>query len=137
MMQAPVRPGPVWPDEALTGQAARLYPAAFRMTRNADDAEDLVQETLAKAFAASARFGTDTNLNAWLHRIMANTFISWYRKRQRGPLLVPAQCSGGRVIPSYERAGSRSAEDQVVARLINDDLVAALAAAASGHAMDR
>jgi len=71
--------------QALTGQAARLYPAAFRMTRNAADAEDLVRETLAKAFAASAPFGTGTNLNAWLHRIMASTFISWYRKRQRGP----------------------------------------------------
>ena len=128
MTEAAARPGPVWPDEVLSGQAARLYPAAFRMTRNADDAEDLVQETLAKAFAASARFGTGTNLNAWLHRIMANTFISWYRKRQRGPLLVPAHGTGGRVIRSHESDGSGSAEDQVVARLIDDDLVAAMRA---------
>jgi RNA polymerase sigma-70 factor, ECF subfamily len=103
------------------------------MTRNAEDAEDLVQETLAKAFAASARFGTGANLNAWLHRIMASTFISWYRKRRRGPLLVPAQCTGGRDIRSYESAGSRSAEDQVVARLINDDLVAAMLALPYKH----
>jgi len=133
MTQPAVRPGPVWPGEALTGHAAGLYAAAFRMTRNADDAEDLVQETLAKAFAASARFATGTNLNAWLHRIMANTFISWYRQRQRGPLLVPAQCTGGRVIRSYESAGSRSAEDQVVARLIDDDLVAAMRALPYKH----
>src|SRR5258708_3783545 len=63
----------------------QLYPAALRMTRNASDAEDLVQETIAKAYAAFHQFRPGTNLRAWLHRILANTFINSYRKRKREP----------------------------------------------------
>ena len=61
----------------------QLYSAALRMTRNPTDAEDLVQETYLKAFAAFAQFKPGTNLKAWLYRILTNTFISDYRKRQR------------------------------------------------------
>ena len=64
---------------------AQLYPAALRMTRNASDAEDLVQETITKAYAAFHQFRPGTNLRAWLHRILANTFINGYRKRRREP----------------------------------------------------
>src|SRR5450755_471727 len=67
----------------LMGQ---LHRAALRMTRNAADAEDLVQETLAKAYAAFHQFKPDTNLRAWLNRILANTFINGYRKRRREPV---------------------------------------------------
>src|SRR5215469_29071 len=63
----------------------QLYPAALRMTKNASDAEDLVQETVAKAYAAFHQFRPGTNLRAWLHRILANTFINGYRKRRREP----------------------------------------------------
>src|SRR6202044_271918 len=63
----------------------QLYPAALRMTRNPTDAEDLVQETSAKAYAAFHQFRPGTNLKAWLHRILANTFINTYRKRRREP----------------------------------------------------
>ena len=66
----------------LIGQ---LHRAALRITRNAADAEDLVQETLAKAYAAFHQFKPDTNLRAWLNRILANTFINGYRKRRREP----------------------------------------------------
>src|ERR1700729_1476338 len=69
----------------------QLYPAALRMTRNPSDAEDLVQETCAKAYAAFHQFRPGTNLRAWLHRILANTFINSYRKRRREPV----QASGG------------------------------------------
>lgn len=63
----------------------QLYSAAMRMTRNPSDAEDLVQETFAKAFSAFHQFKPDTNLKAWLYRILTNTFINTYRKKQRQP----------------------------------------------------
>lgn len=62
-----------------------LYGAALRMTRNPADAQDLVQETFAKAFAAFGRFEQGTNLKAWLYRILTNTYINDYRKRQNRP----------------------------------------------------
>jgi len=61
----------------------QLYAAALRMTRNAADAEDLVQETFLKAFAAFHQFEEGTNLKAWLYRILTNTYINSYRRRQR------------------------------------------------------
>jgi RNA polymerase sigma-70 factor (ECF subfamily) len=64
----------------------QLYPAALRMTRNASDAEDLVQETFVKAYAAFHQFKPGTNLRAWLHRILANTFINNYRRKRREPV---------------------------------------------------
>lgn len=64
----------------------QLYAAAMRMTRNPQDAEDLVQETYAKAFSAFHQFRPGTNLKAWLYRILTNTFINSYRKKQREPL---------------------------------------------------
>ena len=63
----------------------QLYAAALRMTRNPADAEDLVQETFAKAFAAFHQYKPGTNLKAWLYRILTNTFINTYRKKQREP----------------------------------------------------
>src|SRR6516165_3576674 len=63
----------------------QLYMAALRMTRNPTDAEDLVQETSVKAYAAFHQCRPGTNLKAWLHRILANTFINGYRKRRREP----------------------------------------------------
>jgi RNA polymerase sigma-70 factor (ECF subfamily) len=64
---------------------ARLYPTARRMTRNTADAEDLVQETFAKAYASFGQFEPGTNLRAWLYRILINTFLASCRKRQREP----------------------------------------------------
>jgi len=65
---------------------SQLYPAALRMTHNPADAEDLVQETIAKAYTAWHQFTPGTNLRAWLHRILANTFINTCRKKKREPL---------------------------------------------------
>ena len=63
----------------------QLYGAAMRMTRNPADAEDLVQETFAKAYSAFHQFKPGTNLKAWLYRILTNTYINSYRKKQRQP----------------------------------------------------
>jgi RNA polymerase sigma-70 factor (ECF subfamily) len=65
-----------------------LYGAALRMTRNPADAEDLVQETMMRAYRAFDRFEAGTNLKAWLFRIMTNAYINTYRKRQREPRKV-------------------------------------------------
>ena len=65
-----------------------LYSAAYRLTRNAADAEDLVQETYLRAFRGFGGFEQGTNLKAWLYRILTNTFINTYRKRQREPQTV-------------------------------------------------
>nr|WP_283248151.1 sigma-70 family RNA polymerase sigma factor [Leucobacter rhizosphaerae] len=65
----------------------QLYGAAMKMTRNPPDAQDLVQETFMKAFSAFGSFEEGTNLKAWLYRIMTNSYINTYRKKQREPYL--------------------------------------------------
>ncbi|HET8630846.1 MAG TPA: sigma-70 family RNA polymerase sigma factor [Thermomicrobiales bacterium] len=70
--------------EALTYLDA-LYRTALRLSRNPQDAEDLVQETYLNAFRALDRFEEGTNLRAWLFRILNNAFISHYRRRKRRP----------------------------------------------------
>lgn len=63
----------------------QLYGAALRMTRNQADAEDLVQETFLKAYGRFHQYTPGTNIKAWMYRILTNTYISQYRKRQREP----------------------------------------------------
>ena len=65
-----------------------LYGAALRMTRNPADAEDLVQDTYLRAFRGFSGFKEGTNLKAWLYRILTNSFINTYRKKQRQPQTV-------------------------------------------------
>ena len=79
---------PVWTDDTIRRHAAWLGRAALDLTRNTADAEDLVQETFAKAFASSDRFRPGTNLGRWLYRIMFNTFADDYRRRRREPQLA-------------------------------------------------
>jgi RNA polymerase sigma-70 factor, ECF subfamily len=62
-----------------------LYSAAMRMTHNASDAEDLVQETYLKAYRGYGNFEEGTNLKAWLFRILTNTYINMYRAKKRRP----------------------------------------------------
>jgi RNA polymerase sigma-70 factor, ECF subfamily len=121
----------VWAEDALRVYATSLYPAALRITGNAPDAEDLLQDTFAKALAASGRFQPGTNLNAWLRRIMTNTFISGYRKRQTEPHFVAGDAAGAQLLCALSHDGS--AEDQVVGRLLDADLTAALRALPDRH----
>jgi RNA polymerase sigma-70 factor, ECF subfamily len=106
-----------------------LYGAALRMTRNAADAEDLVQETYLRAFRGFAGFQEGTNLKAWLYRILTNSFINTYRKKQREPQIV----EGPDDIDEwylYDRLGGRnveaSAETEVLDRIPDADVKAAL-----------
>ncbi len=98
----------------------QLYAAALRMTRNPADAEDLVQETFVKAFAAFKQFEQGTNLKAWLYRILTNTYINSYRKKQREPYqsavdeLEDWQLGGAE---STTAASSRSAEAEALDHL--------------------
>jgi RNA polymerase sigma-70 factor, ECF subfamily len=123
----------VWAEDVLRAYTTSLYPAAVRITGNAADAEDLVQETFIKALAASERFRPGTNLNAWLRRIMINTFISGYRKRRAGPQFVSGDAAGSQLLCA--RSHDDSAEDQVVGRLLDADLTAALRALPDKHRM--
>ncbi len=106
----------------------QLYPAALRMTQNPSDAEDLVQETFTKAYAAFHQFQQGTNLRAWLHRILANTFINSYRKKRRQPAQDLGvdfqddwQIGSDRLAPP-----ARSAEAEVLERLADSDVLQAL-----------
>jgi RNA polymerase sigma-70 factor (ECF subfamily) len=109
----------------------QLYSAALRMTRNPADAEDLVQETFVKAFAAFHQFQEGTNLKAWLYRILTNTFINTYRKKQREP-----QQTGADQLEDWEMAraeshmstGLRSAEVEALDHLPDSDVKEALQA---------
>jgi RNA polymerase sigma-70 factor, ECF subfamily len=71
-------------DEALP-MVDRLYSAALRYTRDPTDAEDLVQETMVKAYRSFHQYRPGTNLRAWLYRVLHTTYISMYRKAQRRP----------------------------------------------------
>ena len=72
--------------EALAEERKReLFNAALRMTRSREDAEDLAQETLAKAYGAFHQFKPGTNFKAWIYRVLVNTYINHYRRRRRAP----------------------------------------------------
>src|SRR5664280_3824346 len=106
-----------------------LYTAALRMTRNPADAEDLVQETYLKAYRAFASFELGTNLKAWLYRLLTNTYINSYRKKQRQPLQSDAS-----EVEDYQLARAeshtsrrlRSAETEALDHLPDSDVKRAL-----------
>jgi len=107
----------------------QLYSAAMRMTRNPQDAEDLVQETYAKAYAAFHQFKAGTNLKAWLYRILTNTFINNYRKKQREPqpsLTEDVEDWQLARAESHTSRGLRSAEMEALEGLPDSDVKEAL-----------
>jgi RNA polymerase sigma-70 factor (ECF subfamily) len=109
----------------------QLYAAGLRMTRNPADAEDLVQETFLKAFAAFHQFEEGTNLKAWLYRILTNTYINSYRRRQRQPVQAPTDEISDWQLASSEShtsSGLRSAETEALDRLPDSDIKEALQA---------
>ncbi|QNG54795.1 sigma-70 family RNA polymerase sigma factor [Pseudonocardia petroleophila] len=109
----------------------QLYGAALRMTRNPADAEDLVQETYLKAYSAFGTFRAGTNLKAWLYRILTNTYINGYRKRQRQPLQSPTdEITDWQIAQAGEHTskGLPSAEAEALDGLPDDAVKAALQA---------
>jgi len=117
-------------DDAMPFMDA-LYTAAMRMTHNAADAEDLVQETFLRGYRGYPRFEEGTNLRAWLYRILTNTFINSYRSKQRRP----QESDLGEIedLYLYRRLGGveasqrgRSAEDELMDFVTDAEVKAAL-----------
>ncbi len=115
-------------EQDVAPYLSQLHAAALRMTRNPSDAEDLVQETLLKAYSAFHQFTAGTNLRAWLYKILTNTFINTYRKNQRQPARVPGSAfqedrhaTVGPVAPA-----ARSAETEALEHLADSDIIRAL-----------
>ena len=107
----------------------QLYSAALRTTRNPSDAEDLVQETYAKAYAAFHQYRPGTNLKAWMYRILTNTYINSYRKKQRQPMEADtAEVEDYQLAraESHTSAGLRSAEAEALDHLPDSDVKRAL-----------
>lgn len=131
------RPSAVTPEararleQEAMAQIDALYRTGLRMTRNAADAEDLVQETYLRAFRSLHQFAEGTNLRAWLFRILTNTYINEYRKRQRRPVntslddieefyLYDHLMDGG------GRAGEERPEELVLQQLTTEDVAKAI-----------
>ena len=111
--------------------APQLYSTALRMTRNAADAEDLVQETMMRGYRSFDTFTEGTNLRAWLYRILTNAFINRYRSKQRRP--VETDLADVEDLYLYKRvttlenaAASLSAEDQFLDLFTDDEVKSAV-----------
>jgi len=107
----------------------QLYGAALRMTRKPADAEDLVQEAYLKAYAAFGSFTAGTNLKAWMYRILTNTYINGYRKKQRQPQQYPTdEITDWQLADAAEHTsrGLRSAEVEALDLLPDSDIKNAL-----------
>lgn len=117
-------------EEAMQ-YAPQLYSAAMRMTRNRADAEDLVQEAYLKGFRSFHTFKEGTNLRAWLFRILTNTYINKYRKKQRS--FDESDLGDIEDLYLYKRMGTfddpsigRSAEESLMDMLPDDEVKQAL-----------
>jgi len=109
-------------DEALS-YLDGLYGTALRLTRKAQDAEDLVQDTYLKAFRASRQFERGTNLKAWLFTILHNTFRNIRRHDGRNPVDVDSDT----VEQAADTSGDQRTPEQLLSRATLDaDLQAAL-----------
>jgi RNA polymerase sigma-70 factor (ECF subfamily) len=104
-----------------------LFNCALRLTRNRQDAEDLVQETMLRAYAHFHTFQEGTNLRAWLYRILQNTWIQEYRKKRRRPSEVMAGDFTDRLLANeFRRTSNGSAEVAALESLPDDEVKAAL-----------
>ena len=107
---------------------SQLYAAALRYTKNQHNAQDLVQDTYAKAFTSFHQFEPGTNLKAWLYRILTTTFINTYRKDQRRPLISDGEVEDWQLAASASHTSDqgKSAEDEVLENLPDGEVKRAL-----------
>jgi RNA polymerase sigma-70 factor (ECF subfamily) len=120
-----------WFERDVVPVTGQLYASAMRLTRNSADAEDLVQETVTKAFTSYHQFREGTNLKAWLHRILTNNFINDYRKKQRSPKLSAAEDIEDwqlAAAESHMSTGLKSAEMEALEQLPDSAVMNALRA---------
>ncbi|GAA3425225.1 RNA polymerase sigma factor SigR [Streptosporangium nondiastaticum] len=120
-----------WFERDVVPVTNQLYASAMRLTRNSADAEDLVQETVAKAFSSYHQFREGTNLKAWLHRILTNNFINEYRKKQRSPKLSATEEIEDwqlAAAESHMSSGLKSAETEALEQLPDTAVMNALRA---------
>lgn len=105
-----------------------MYSAALRMTKNPESAEDLVQETYAKAFSSFHQFTEGTNLRAWLYRILTTTFINMYRKEQRQPLIADGELEEWQIAEAATHTSDKgkSAEVEALEKLPDSEIRNAL-----------
>ena len=117
----------VFRKEAMV-HAPSLYGAAVRFTRSSADAEDLVQETMLKAYTHFHRYEPGTNCRAWLFKILTNTFINRFRSKQREPVLLGDSEEGASLIEniaSSEQASEldgRSVDEETLRDLFGDEV---------------
>jgi RNA polymerase sigma-70 factor, ECF subfamily len=118
-------------DEYFESEVAswrgQLYPAALRMTRNPADAEDLLQETMTRAYTGLRNFTPGTNVRAWLYRILTNTFINSCRKRGREPAQT-LRAEFEQLLDSRDGVAqpARSAEAEALDRVADSEVMQAL-----------
>lgn len=108
-----------------------LFRRALRMTRHRADAEDLLQDTMLRAYGNFRSFREGSNINAWLHVILTNTYINGYRKKQRQPDQYPTEQIGDQqlaAIAEHSPTGLRTAEDEALTRLPDTRIRAAMQA---------
>ena len=107
-----------------------LYSAALRMTRSPSDAEDLVQETYLKAYRYYDKFEEGTNFKAWLFKIMKNTFINNYRKKQQAPTLSDfaeiEESFENQVSEDASKPGLKNPEEELLENVLDEDVQRAL-----------
>jgi RNA polymerase sigma-70 factor, ECF subfamily len=116
-------------EALLEGQLDPLYASAVRLTRNARDAEDLVQDAVLRAFRFFEKFERGTNFRAWLFKILTNTFINRYRRvaRERSIVDGPQREAVQRQVVSHDATeAAADPERHVLDRLVSDDVVRAL-----------
>jgi RNA polymerase sigma-70 factor, ECF subfamily len=114
-------------EEEALALADQVYRVARHLASSREEAEDLVQETYARAFRSWRSFTPGTNLRAWLLRILTNLNIDRGRRNQRAPQMQPLEANDYYLYDRLAEAeGGETDEERVVERLSQDDIVAAL-----------